>query len=76
MCRHNGSAVAVTRQGCDRSPLAFSDTIWLDPAQIGEELPAMLPGMVESVTPEQFADVDRLIAHNEDLRVQKMASVQ
>ena len=77
------SAVAVTRQGCDaglqiisRSPLSFGETIWLEPGQIGDDLPAMLPGKVETVTPEQIADVDRLIAHNEGLRVQKMGSVQ
>lgn len=72
------SAVAVTRQGCDagiqmisRSPLSFGETIWLDPSQIGDDLPAMLPRKVEAVTPEQVAEVDRLIAHSEGLIVQR-----
>ena len=36
----------------------------------------MLPRKVETVTPEQIADVDRLIAHNEGLRVLKMGAVK
>jgi hypothetical protein len=71
------SAVAVARQGCEaglqiitRSPLSFSETHWLDASQIGDELPAMLPGKVETVTPEQIAAVDDLIRHNEGLRLE------
>jgi len=72
------SAVAVTRQGCEaglqlitRAPLAFGETIWLDSSQVGDDLPAMLPGKIDSVTPEQIAEVDHLIAHNEGMRLDR-----
>jgi hypothetical protein len=73
------SAIAVTRQGCEaglqiitRSPLSLGETIWIGPEQIGDELPAMLPGKVEAVTPEQIAKVDQLIRHNEGLRLESL----
>jgi hypothetical protein len=31
----------------------------------------MLPGKVETVTPEQIAEVEHLIAHNEGLRLER-----
>lgn len=71
------SAVAVTRQGCEaglqlitRLPLSFSETIWLGRDQIGDDLPAMLPGKVEAVTQEQIAEVEHLLRHNEGLRLE------
>ena len=73
------SAIAVTRQGCEaglqiitRSPLSFSEVYWLDRSQIGDEVPAMLPGKVETVTPEQVAAVDHLIRHNEGLTLESL----
>ena len=74
------SAVAVSRNGTmaalqvvRRTPvLTFSEPVWLDAHQIGDELPAMLPGRVESVTPEQIAAVDDLIRHNEGLRLEPL----
>ena len=73
------SAVAVTRDGCEaglqiiiRSPLSFSEVHWLDQSQIGDEIPAMLPGKIETVTPEQIAAVDDLIRHNDGLRLESL----
>jgi hypothetical protein len=73
------SAIAVTHNGTEaglqiitRSPLSFGETIWLDPSQIGDDIPAMLPGKVATVTPEQIAEVDHLIAHNEGLRLDRL----
>jgi hypothetical protein len=73
------SAIAVTRDGCEaglqiitRSPLSFGETMWLDASQIGDDIPAMLPGKVATVTPEQIAEVDHLIAHNEGLRLDRL----
>jgi hypothetical protein len=70
------SAIAVNRQGCaaglqiiTRSPLSFGETIWLDAARIGDDIPAMLPGKVEAVTPEQVAEVERLVRHNEGFEI-------
>jgi hypothetical protein len=73
------AAIAVSRHGCEgalqlitRSPLKFSDAVPLDAAQIGDEIPAMLPGKIEAVTPEQIAEVDQLIRHNEGLRLESL----
>ena len=52
--------------------LTFAEPVWLDAHQIGDELPAMLPGRVESVTPEQIAAVDDLIRHNEGLTLESL----
>lgn len=75
------SAIAVTRAGCEaglqiitRSPLSFSEVHWLDRSQIGDEVPAMLPAKIETVTPEQIAAVDDLIRHNEGLTLQRSQS--
>ena len=77
------SAIAVTRQGCDaglqlitRSPLQFSETVWLEPSDIGDDMMSMLAARVESVTPEQIADVEQLIARSEGMRVQSLPAIK
>jgi len=44
----------------------------LDASKIGDEIPAMLPGKVEAVTPEQIAEVDLLIQHNAGIALEAL----
>lgn len=74
------SSIAVSRNGGEvgrqrmtRSPLSFGDTHWLDgPHDMLCDIECLLPRRVESVTSEQVAEVDALIARNDALWIDRL----
>ena len=73
------TAIGVSHDFCEaalqmitRKPISFGPVEWLDRASIGDEIPAMLPPRVASVTSEQIALVDHLVKHNEGLRLEPL----
>ena len=74
------SAIAVGRNGGEaawqhitRSPLSFGETNWLKGSNdILCDIEYLLPRRVESVTYEQVAEVDALIARNDALWIDRL----
>lgn len=72
-------AIGVSHDFCEaavqminRNPLSFGAPDWLDRSNIGDEIPAMLPPRVGSVSDEQIALVHHLVKYNEGLRLQPL----
>ncbi len=72
-------AIGVAHDCCEaavqminRNPLSFGAPDWLDRASVGNEIPAMLPPRIGSVSNEQFALVNHFVKHNEGLRLQPL----
>ncbi len=74
------SAIAVSRNGGEagrqriaRSPLSFGETNWINGSHnILSDIECLLPRRVESVTSEQVAEVDALIARNDALWIDRL----
>ena len=70
--------VAVNRQGVtgafqmiNRKPLSFGPVQFVDRDQVGDEIPSMLPNVIETLSAEEAREVERLIAHNAGLRLER-----
>lgn len=67
-------SVAVSRDGvCGalreiaRTPLSFGEEQWLDRAQIGAEIPALLPAPVSSIDAKTIAEIEEMVRRSEAL---------